>query len=190
MDLMITVHGSHLYGLNHAGSDVDTIIIRDSIAQEIGHKKKKKALVTHGEENDLAIFSLSSMMYLADKGIPRMLEVMFSPVATVDYLREMRLGYHAGEAALIQGYTFSVQSFNRFQFKRRRHMLREALNLNEALETNGRFNPRLSEKDAAFISKLAMSPDFVQHLRSLMPVELVLPEEAIHAEMQKEGIVR
>lgn len=189
MDLLVTVHGSHLYGLNHAGSDVDTVIIRDSIAQEVG-RRKKKAIVTHGEENDLSIFSLSSMMYLANKGIPRMLEVMFSPVATVDYLREMRLGYHAGEASLIEGYTFSLQSFNRFQFKRRRHMLREALNLNEALETNGRFNPRLSEKDAALISKIAMSPDFIQQLKSMVPVAIELPEEAIYNAMREEGIIQ
>lgn len=188
MDLMITVHGSHLYGLNHAGSDVDTVIIRDSIAQEIG-RRKKKALVSVSEDNDLSIFSLSSMMHLVEKGVPRMLEVMFSEVATVDYIREMRLGYHAGEAALIHGYTFSLQSFYRFEFKRRRHMLREAVNLNEALSGNGRFNPRLSEKDIALINRLAMSPDFIKHLRSMLPMEIVLKEEEIYTAMRAEGIL-
>lgn len=188
MDLLITVHGSHLYGLNHAQSDVDTVIIRDSIAQEIGHRQRK-AIVTHTPENDLSIFSLSSMMRLADKGIPRMLEVMYSPVATVDLIKDMRMGYHAGEAALINGYRFSIQSFNKFNFKRRRHMLREIVNLNEALDKNGRFNPYLSERDAEMITYLANSKHFIAHLREMMPVELVLNEEAIHSEMVKEGIL-
>lgn len=188
MDLLITVHGSHLYGLNHAQSDVDTVIIRDSIAQQMGHRQRK-AIVTHTPENDLSIFSLSSMMKLADKGIPRMLEVMFSPVATIDLIKDMRMGYHAGEASLINGYTFSIQSFNKFNFKRRRHMLREVANLNEALNNNGRFNPQLSLETAEMITRLAKDKEFIRHLRSMMPVELILNEEAIHAEMAKEGVL-
>lgn len=183
--LLSTVTGSHLYGMNHAGSDVDRLIVTTVMPIETRTtRRRQKAIVTVTQDLDTTIFQLSPFMNHANNGVPRMLEAMFSEKADIDRISEFRHGFHADAIQMCNSYRSSTETFKKFDFKRRRHMLRQALNLNEALNGNLRFNPTLSEKDIRLITEFAKSPHFILELRAMMPFEILLNEEAILSAMK------
>lgn len=178
--LLSTVTGSHLYGMNHAESDIDLMIVRTSLpVVKRLTRRRQKAIVTVTEDLDTTIFQLSAFMNHVNNGIPRMLDAMFSEKADIDRLSEFRHGFHADALNMCSSYRASAETFTKFDFKRRQHMLRQALNLNEALNGNMRFNPTLSEKDIEMITKFAHSDNFIGELRSMMPFDILLNEESI-----------
>ena len=64
-----TIHGSHLYGTNHAGSDVDWY--------EIWLTGKNNQAVVNGV--DTTKVNLETFVRLIDKGVPQAIEALFSP---------------------------------------------------------------------------------------------------------------
>ena len=185
--LLLTVHGSHLYGLSHENSDMDfyRVVAKDPEVNSFGHVRKRNALQTVAGGIDDAVFDWKTFAIHAHNGVPQALEAMFSPVATVDVLSAYRAGFHASVQSMSTRYIHAIEKFASFEFKRRRHSLRYALNLREAIAQNGRFNPVLSEADALMITEMAMSKDFISHLRKLSYFELNLNEDLIKEDMAK-----
>lgn len=93
--MLETVHGSHLYGLNHAGSDVDTYrVVTDSHKARYNRQRRSKTTHKITGDDDVTVVSLSSFLNQCWEGVPQALEAMFSQDATsamVDYQKKYRL---------------------------------------------------------------------------------------------------
>lgn len=179
--LLLTVHGSHLYGLNHAGSDEDfyRVVSTPPVKNQFGDVRKKNGLQTVEAGLDDSVFDFKTFAIHAYNGVPQALEAMYSPLATVDALEAYRAGFRASVQTMSTRYIHAIEKFASFEFKRRRHSLRYALNLREAIANNGRFSPVLSPGDKDMISEMAASKDFIRHLRTLSYFELNLDENLI-----------
>lgn len=138
--LLETVHGSHLYGLAHPGSDLDVYKVVWSWRRS--RKNDVKSVIKGGV--DTTTVGLSTFMHFCEEGVPQALEAMFSPIATVDRLAELRAAYHVGSAMRKTYHRTATNFINGDTEKKQRHACRLLLNLKEA-ERTGRFNPRLSD---------------------------------------------
>lgn len=183
--LLLTVHGSHLYGLNHAESDMDfyRVVSTPPPKNQFGDVRKKNGLQTVEGGLDDAVFDFKTFVIHAYNGVPQALEAMYSPVATIDVLEAYRAGFRASVQSMSTRYIHAIEKFASFEFKRRRHSLRYALNLRQAIANNGRFDPVLSDIDKDMITEMAMSKDFIRHLRELSYFELNLDEELIKSSL-------
>lgn len=131
--------GSHLYGTNHAGSDVDFLEVHTSL----GVQSRQAKQVFEGEE-DITSFSLGKWVALAEKGVPQVIESMFAPVgwAEVDEIVAFRLGFRPNVGNLVNTYQRTIYNFRKSESpKRVRHADRLEYNLNVFLK-HGYFNPR------------------------------------------------
>lgn len=153
--LFKTVHGSRLYGLAHAGSDEDfyTVVTKQPYTGR-GQGKARYAKQTIVGEEDMMLLDFGTWLEQCRSGVPQALEAMFSQQASEDSIAPFRAGYRAGTEVYAR-YFRTIKSFAlQEEFKKKRHALRLALNLNEMART-GRFNPTLSPEDAAYISLYA-----------------------------------
>lgn len=156
--LFKTMHGSHLYGLNHATSDQDfyTVISRGSRGA-----KRKYAKQSIKDGIDSMTVDLSTFMYYCEQGVPQALEAMFAPAEAVevDMIEALRRGYHVNTAKATQRYRRTIRNFAEGDFKKRRHAARLYLNMLEFQKT-GRFNPRLNEEEKEYCTFIALrGPD-------------------------------
>lgn len=95
------------------------------------------------------------------------MEALFSSMAEVDHIEDFRANYRIDTAAVVGRYRRTIKSFSLGDsYKKRRHALRLALNLREALRT-GRFNPTLTPLDAMFITEAAGSDDYFEILERM-----------------------
>lgn len=74
--VLSTVHGSHLYGLAHANSDLDTY--------EVVVGGDKNFARQSNRETDALRLHLSRFQRSVRDGVPQALEALFSPVAEYD----------------------------------------------------------------------------------------------------------
>lgn len=148
--LFKTRHGSHLYGLNHADSDEDfyTVVDRPRGARY----KWAKQTIVDGE--DSLRVDLPTWLRWCEKGVPQALEAMFAPNPLVDKLGPLRAGYRAG-GEVRRTYARTIRNFvESDEFKRRRHAVRLAYNLNDILRY-GKFNPHMTPGQIAVANMLA-----------------------------------
>lgn len=142
-----TVHGSRLYGLDHENSDNDYYVV---LADTTGRVKPHQTIV---DKIDTMSLGLAEFDKLAHKGVPQVLEAMFSRKVTGDPIEAYRKAYRASDPEVIRTYFRTIKNFSLSDdFKRRRHAARLVLNLNEMLKT-GRFNPTLSPAQAQLITE-------------------------------------
>lgn len=171
--MLRTVFGSHLYGLNHAGSDVDFIEVR--MFSE-GERSKNTHEVS--EILDTATFGFGSFIEQCFHGTHHALEALFSEKAEVHELTYFREAFRPG-AEVVNTYMRSIQQLHfagmSGDFKRRRHALRLALNLNTMIEL-GRFNPTLTEEQITFINATANATldEYAATLGRLLPTQMRL----------------
>jgi predicted nucleotidyltransferase len=157
--LFKTVHGSRLYGLNHAGSDEDfyTVVTKAPVDNRFGRQTRSKyAKQTITGSEDSFVVDLGTWMEMCKSGVPQALEAMFSNMAIVDNIPNLRASFRAGPAVTLK-YLDTIKSFAMAEDetrKKRRHALRLALNLRELCET-GRFNPTLCKEDANWITSMS-----------------------------------
>ena len=138
--LFKTRHGSHLYGLNHAGSDEDFYTVIDK-PRGRRYKWAKQSIIDN--EDSLRV-NLPTWLRLCDKGVPQALEAMFAPNPLVDKIPSLRAAYRAGGEAR-RTYTRTIRNFvEADDFKRRRHAVRLGYNLHDLLRT-GRFDPYMNK---------------------------------------------
>lgn len=153
--LFKTVHGSRLYGLAHADSDEDfyTVVTKKPYTGR-GQGKAKFAKQTIVGDEDSMLLDMGTWIEQCRRGVPQALEAMFSQQPIEDNIASFRAGYRAG-TEVYSRYFRTIKSFAlQEEYKKKRHALRLALNLNEMART-GRFNPTLSPEDAAYVSLYA-----------------------------------
>lgn len=179
--ILLVLHGSHLYGLNHAGSDTDyyRVVSTQPKPNRFGNIRKRNGQQTVTADMDDTVFDFKTFLIHAHNGVPQALEAMYAENAEIDAIAAYRNNYHASLSAMMTSYTSAIQRFVMRDFKRRRHALRYALNLREAIDNNGRFSPELSKSNAEMITEMASSPHYVDHLRKLSYCELSLDEDSI-----------
>ena len=170
--LFKTISGSKLYGLSHAGSDDDYYVITPSRYTS----RKINARQTIIGNDDTVAIDFRSFVILSHNGVPQALEAMFSRASKSEFFEDYRNGYYASDPKVIDTYMRTIKSFSlseRDPFKRRRHSMRLALNLEELLYT-GRFNPTLSPSNASKITALAKKEgnSFIKELKAISPIEV------------------
>lgn len=140
--LFETIHGSHLYGLAHAESDVDTYRV-------VLDKVKNKHTISG--DQDVTVVSLDKFLLQAGKGNPQALEAMFSPIPTLDEISALRSSFRPNLGQTIHTYSRTIRNFSHGNRKQQRHALRLAINVNDLYE-HGYFNPMIPPNLAEAIS--------------------------------------
>lgn len=146
-----TVHGSRLYGLDHEGSDHDTLVVSTSRARKSSHSKV-------GDEDRVEI-GIYHFIELATGGRHQAVEALFSPVKewgpVADRWRPMLEGMRIGGATAFETYRRLVIKYAHMDtVKMRRHAVRLAWNLGE-LRKQGYIEVRLMEHRALYATMLA-----------------------------------
>lgn len=146
-----TVHGSHLYGLDHPGSDRDWFTVTTSSA----HRARQHV---HPDGTDTASLGFEAFLRRALSGSHQSVEALFSPYQQWEshlelrpFVDELRIG--GGEVSA--KYERTIRSFSAGDYKKRRHAARLALNLDQ-LRRYGRFDPVLSDTETDFVTQVAV----------------------------------
>lgn len=130
-------HGSRLYGLNHADSDVDLWQVWDKLPAGMSGKRN-----TH-DRVDLMVLSLPHFLDLVHRGAPQALEAMFAPKQPIDMLWHYRRAYRANSLVATSVYQSAIHRFEASPVpKVRRHAARLEFDLHH-LHAHGRFDPQL-----------------------------------------------
>lgn len=148
--LFKTIHGSRLYGLNHANSDEDFYTVVDKV-KTARAKWAKQTIV--GTE-DTMMLDFGTWLGQCQNGVPQALEAMFSEHAIYDSLEEFRAAYRVSTGAN-ERYLRTITSFCMTQDpKRKRHGLRLALNMYD-MQQAGRFNPTMTPNEVDWATEIA-----------------------------------
>lgn len=131
-----TIHGSRLYGLNHAKSDEDLMVVYDD---------ERTALHVHRGQDDTVHVGFNDFLNKALSGSHQSLEALFSPFKEweQEQYRPFLEGIIVPVAGIREKYVRTIKRFSFGDFKLRRHAVRLAYSLVD-LQKYGRFNPRLS----------------------------------------------
>lgn len=134
--ILVTVHGSHLYGLDHSKSDVDffrVVASREGVVQWIRG------------EFDYTEFGLDKFLENVFSGSHQSCEALFSPRAFIHpQYRAMFAGLRVTGADAFAKYRRTIKAFSYGDVKQRRHAVRLGFAL-QGLRREGRFNPALTE---------------------------------------------
>lgn len=158
--LLKTVHGSHLYGLNHADSDYDEYIVVRSAPQAIFQRIDDDGL-------DQTVVTLNEFQSKIFQGSHQALEALFSPYAEIHphfehffrgmraSIDETRMRYRRAAKHFAFDFAPGEEPIDPNPiFKKRRHGMRLAVNLNDLMRTR-RFSPVLSTSQIAWINREA-----------------------------------
>ena len=171
--LLKTIHGSKLYGLNHADSDDDYYVVTPTV-------RTKRALnAKHKIDGDLDVVTVdfASFTQMAENGVPQALETMFSKKTVSPFFEEYRNSWFASDPRVIDRYIRTIKSFSLDdgpkQEKYQRHALRLSLNLEQLVYT-GRFDPTLNRVDVRTVKRLAQKSkeEFMKELNAMNPFDL------------------
>lgn len=162
--LLLTKHGSHLYNLATAGSDLDLYEIYDFFWQN--YRPKKQASQKINTELDQTSVSLEYFVNFVYKGMPQAIETLFS--TELNWLEHDQQWYEirAGlEKEVKQRLPIILSTYKRTAWnfhakdniKKNRHALRLTINAQE-LKSNGYFNPSLTHPVIIGITEKAHLP--------------------------------
>ena len=144
--VLVTIHGSHLYGLAHAESDLDFFRVVEG-------KGRTKMRVDGGF--DLTKMPLGTFLKHVFDGSHQSVEAAFSPVAWVHpQYRPMFNNMVVTGADVFARYRRTIHSFSHGDLKKRRHAVRLGLNLAD-LRRSGRFNPVLTDEQKQYVLNFA-----------------------------------
>lgn len=146
-----TVHGSHLYGLAHSGSDRDTYQVYEGAGTDL------RQSIHEGE--DVVRGDLRAFILRAESGSHQSCEALFSPVKMFTPGMREKWGPYLDALVITGGDVFAkyertIKKFSYGDFKRRRHAARLYLDLRD-LRRDGRFNPTLNEEEVQFVNNIA-----------------------------------
>lgn len=147
-----TVHGSRLYGFEHANSDYDYYEVYEGDGRHLHNSIIGDVDTVRG--------SLEAFVTRAMSGSHQSCEALFSPV------KEWAPGMEAKWGAYINGlrvcggdvfakYERTIRKFCYGDFKRRRHAFRLLGDMNE-LRRNGRFDPMMYMWEVKYATALAI----------------------------------
>jgi len=171
--LLKTVHGSRLYGLEHANSDDDYYVVTPT------QNTKKQLNAKHKIDGDLDTVTtdFASFVQMCNNGVPQALETMFSKKTVSPFFEEYRQSWFAADPTVVSRYLRTIKSFSleegAKQEKYRRHALRLSLNLDELVNT-GRFDPTLSKQNVSLVKRLATKnqEQYFNELNAINPFDL------------------
>ena len=153
MLLFRTIHGSTLYRLNHANSDLDyyqVIANRDRLNNRAKYASQR---VQAGV--DTVTTDLSTFMRYCHAGVPQALEALFSDIPEIDKISDFRHNFYVDTARASVVYKRTIRNFlDEGDYKKVRHACRLVLSLTEIVET-GRFHPALTDEQVTLVSNLA-----------------------------------
>lgn len=138
--VLSTVHGSHLYGLAHPGSDLDLYVV----VHEQAHPTQQ---ITDGA--DVTVIGLKGFLEQATKGVPQSLEALYSPVANYDAAWEPFLrSWVSGGPQVLHTFDRTIAAFRKVRVtpKRLVHAERIAIERDQ-LVRYCRLFPRLSNAE-------------------------------------------
>lgn len=163
--LLRTVSGSHLYGLAHAGSDLDYYqVVADNPTVRRSYSRQ-----TIADGIDTTTVNLSTWLHHVQAGVPQACEALMAPTPEVDLIEAFRKSYVLGSGVwsrylqTIKSHAYQDVGTPEHIQKRKRHALRYAWNLREMRET-GRFNPQLTPHLATVFTNVVRTdgrPDFI-----------------------------
>lgn len=146
-----TAHGSHLYGMAHPLSDLDTYTVTDS-ANRAHHRVR--------EGDDSVVIGWDRFIEYAFSGSHQAVEALFSAEKqwhSRPELAAMLDGYRITGRSVFEKYGRTITSFaHSGDFKKRRHACRLWLNLQD-LRWHGRFEPRMTPSQIAWATEVATS---------------------------------
>lgn len=162
--LLKTLHGSHLYGLNTATSDLDYYLVYEFPWKN--YRPRKQIDQTIQDDTDTTTASLERFTDLCVKGVPQSLETLFSdPAKWLEYdvswyyksstIKELVLS-HISE--VLETYKRTAWNFfEKDDFKKNRHALRLCLNAMD-LKEKGYFNPTIEPNVREEMTRFAALP--------------------------------
>lgn len=136
--ILSTIHGSHLYGLNHESSDIDLFHV-------VPGSGPAKHTVT--DMYDMNVVPFDTFMANVFSGSHQSCEALFSTKAWVhpDY-KPLFDGIRVTGADAFAKYRRTIHSFSYGNDKKRRHAVRLGYSL-KGLRESGRFNPTLTDDE-------------------------------------------
>lgn len=157
--LLVTNHGSHLYGTAAASSDRDIYCVVTRTPESTPRHDQSKIVGTiKRTENgvDVTMIDLGTWLGECRKGVPQALEAMFAPAPEFDRIADLRARYQVGPAngGVWDTYLRTIKAFAHADavlpdgeedprnFKRKVHSLRLAWNMSQ-MRSTGRFDPVL-----------------------------------------------
>lgn len=165
-----TIHGSRLYGLDHASSDRDTFtVVTDD--HDFGDEVTKQQVRGYGDQRtDDITMPLTHFLKRAHNGSHQSLEALFSPLKEWNpaetrwepWLASIRIT----SPEVFTTYERTIRKFAFADFKRRRHAVRLSLDLSD-LRFQGWFNPRLSASEVTYANEMATTLSGKALLREL-----------------------
>lgn len=145
-----TIHGSHLYGLAHEGSDLDTYTVTNSLRTRVRQS-------VSGSDDSVRV-GLNAFLVRALGGSHQSVEALFSPVKEWNpafaHLRPMIENMVVCGSEVYAKYERTIHKFCFGDFKRRRHAIRLSQNL-AGLRRDGRFNPSMTRDEKMAANSLA-----------------------------------
>lgn len=181
MLLFRTIHGSRLYGLNHADSDYDYWEVHSN---KPGDNPAKQIKQTIKDGLDTVQMNLSTFMLYANRSSHQVLDCMFSQYAEVDMLGALRANYWLNTGTFVPLYRRTIPKFSmreieqgydaKFVLKSKRHAVRMCYQLEDGLKY-GKFNPTLSEERRRFLFQAEPEELDRRVLEVLGPEALVTP---------------
>lgn len=142
-----TIHGSRLYGLSHASSDNDSMIV---------YTDNRTAYHKKSGDDDVIHVGMNFLIQQAQEGSHQFLEGLLSQQKKWEdesfkaLIESYRIPAHTVSAK----YERTIKRLCFDTFKYRRHAVRLYCNLADLRET-GTFNPTLSEEDIEFTGYMA-----------------------------------
>jgi hypothetical protein len=157
-----TIHGSRLYGFNHAGSDEDQYIV---------FEEKISAKQSVSGKDDILRTGLHDFLDKAFSGSHQSLEALMSQekVYEAEEYRPFLENARVPAAGVRVKYIRTIKKFCFEDFKRRRHAVRLGYNLADLYALDGRFNPRLSDEridDANLLADSHWGLDLLRNIES------------------------
>lgn len=148
MDILLsTVHGSHLYGTNRPGSDLD-------LYQVVRQGKTRQKFCGRV---DLTVISLDNFISFVDRGVPQALEALWSPQARikedwVPFFASLRPPYYQTIKTFERVIRHFENSANQTR-KDRVHVRRLEMEL-EDFKRFGHFNPTVSPERLTLLDQV------------------------------------
>lgn len=162
--LLKTQHGSHLYGLNTATSDLDFYVVYEFPWKIYRPGKQSEQKIE--DDLDTTSASLDRFTDLCTKGVPQCLETLFSDSAKwshnhdswYDKRDKIKELVRSDIPAVLETYKRTAWNFfEKDDFKKNRHALRLCLNAS-SLKEKGFFNPTLEPNVREEITRFAALP--------------------------------
>lgn len=166
--IFTTIHGSRLYGLEHASSDHDYYrVVTDGHKFEEGERGQR--VRSFGDKTeDILVITFTDFLRRVSKGSHQALEALFSPVKAWenDQFKPFIESQLVTSPDAFAAYERTIRKFAFGDFKRRRHGARLSQNLT-ALREFGRFNPRMTHAQIQFVNEYATTMSGNAFLRGL-----------------------